>query len=243
MRAPVCMLLCQGHELVCMEGLRMQCMPAGPRPPCDRMHSAQSAAAGTGALTQPRSVAYAARTYDRPKIVFSVPHCSAPSSPRRSSVLARIEGLISDAVAAVAHGQLPELQLVSTAAGNTHMVADGGGGGGDGGGDAGFDEDLGPAGSDSRGAAAPAQPSAVDYMRLEDEGDEDGGGGSGEEGADGRQQRERRRRRRRAHGASGRLRLGSLTQVKSITHGQGRQAHGVARGKPAAHIAPMQQRP
>jgi hypothetical protein len=45
--------------------------------------------------------------------------------PCRSAVLARIEGFVSDSLAAVAAGGLPELELASRAADNAHMVRDG----------------------------------------------------------------------------------------------------------------------
>ena len=142
--------------------------------------------------------------------------------PCRSTVLARIEGCIRDAVECIAHGQLPELELVSRAAGNTHMVADGGAlldEGGGGGGDAGG-EWAGPEGGTTGDAGAPES----DVLLI---GSEAGGEASGDEG-EGAGQRPRQRRRRQGQGA--RLRLGSLTQTKSMTRGQGRQAQTVARG-------------
>ncbi|KAI8462718.1 MAG: Spo11/DNA topoisomerase VI subunit A [Monoraphidium minutum] len=137
----------------------------------------------------------------------------------RSSVLARIEGFISDAVAAIAHGQLPELEVVSTAAGNTHMVAEqgapGGGGGDDEDSEGGGEDDDG-GGSEWLGSGAAGAASEGDLLTLD--GSDGGGAAAPRQG----------RARARPRGAR-RLRLGSLTQTKSMTFAQGRQAHSVAR--------------
>lgn len=127
-------------------------------------------------------------------------------TPPRTAVIARIEAFISDCVAAVAAGQLPELEVVSRAEGNAHMVADAaaaavglpggwgdhedaGGGAGRGGCDGGASREEG--GSQAQTQTQPA-----------------GGGG----------------------GRGARLRLGAQTQTKSLVSHQGKQAYAIARG-------------
>lgn len=120
----------------------------------------------------------------------------------RTAVIARIEGFISDCFAAVAAGQLPELELVSRAEGNTHMVQD-----------------------------APAAASGGPHPAVRADDDADGGGGSSQHlasesaaaggaragsGGGGNQSR--------------RLRLGARVQTKSLVRNQGKQAYTIARG-------------
>lgn len=154
----------------------------------------------------------------------------------RSSVLARIEGFISDTIASIANGGLPELELVSRSAANTHMVTD-----------------------DADAAAAAAAAAAVDGS-LSDLDNEDGsahpssgstgmdgtqpegadvedieGGGGGAEGSRWRQQQRQNgagagRGARRAERSVRRVRLGSRVQTKTLTRNQGQQACAVARG-------------
>jgi hypothetical protein len=158
-----------------------------------------------------------------------------PAAACRSSVLARIEGFVSEAITAIARGELPELQLVSRAAGNTHLVAAGDGLGG------------------SQDAAAPAAASMEqDYDAL---GASSGGpwGTDAQQGgqqadvwdlagddlrheaaaAAQQQQPDRAAAAGRLRGGGGggaRLRLGTQVQTKSMTFAQGRQAQSVARG-------------
>jgi len=147
----------------------------------------------------------------------------------RSGVMARIEGFISDAVATIAEGGLPDLELVSRTASNSHMVVDhrqqqlhddeeedllsGSGAEEDAGGS------MGGAGEES---------AAVAWQRLQVGSD---GSGDGSEDRDQQhqaaQRQQSRQARQRQRGA--RVRLGSQVQVKSLTSAQGRQAHTVAR--------------
>jgi hypothetical protein len=156
-------------------------------------------------------------------------------------VLSRIECFISDQVDAIARGQLPELELVSRAAGNTHMVVDEGDAGCSDDGDTGSDCSSGGeegatsnGGSDADDESAPAAAAhEVGWAGGRAQTWTAGDASDGEEGEQPRTRPPTRRRRPRQgsqprHAA--RVRLGTQTQVKSMTRSQGRQAYAVARG-------------
>ncbi|GBF94838.1 hypothetical protein Rsub_08010 [Raphidocelis subcapitata] len=109
----------------------------------------------------------------------------------RSAVLSRIECFISDQVDAIARGQLPELELVSRAEGNTHMVAEGGAAAGPsddegtGNGGSSGEEEGASSGDDKDEAGAP--PGGAQTWMAGDASDGEGG----------REPRARTRRRRR----------------------------------------------